>query len=105
MSIFIPLRRMSDNEFGGRAWAVGFSLSLGSRVEVFWETQARRLDGRDIKSFPVSFIGLQIRLNPREWMLCQEHTWYDGEICAYHLGPFVWLNFHRWACKRCQGES
>jgi hypothetical protein len=37
----------------------------------------------------------------KDLKVSQDHTWYDGPICHYRVGPFFVNRFHWTDCKRC----
>ena len=88
-NLFKTLTHIQDDPESGydREWKRVLVLSK-HLLGISYQIQLIKMHGEYHDPRPVSMIGINIKLNPKEWKISQDHMYYDGQNCGWNFGPF-----------------
>lgn len=85
-----------------RRWMDTYKME--SFIGISYEKQITQFEGKPMIPRPVVIRQIGIEFNPKKWKMVQGHTYYDGNHCQYHFGPFSYYTSGTKDCSRCREE-
>lgn len=74
------------------------------RVGIEFCLYLTKLNNKTVKRLSKSY-AFYFYYDPREWAITQSHQYYDGNICWYQFGPFVYSKLWTYDCEKCLNDA